>query len=133
MTTELLNRLAQYCDEFLIHAVDVEGKNRGIERDLAEKAARLDSLSPLKVLSRGYSLVYKGEKLLNSSETIEKGDSVNTLSFEKLILVLIVLIKHNNITVKTVAAITVSLIGFLTFISHFPFWLQLQSPVHPKE
>ncbi|MBE5864224.1 MAG: phosphoribosylformimino-5-aminoimidazole carboxamide ribotide isomerase [Lachnospiraceae bacterium] len=36
VTTELLNRLSQYCDEFLIHAVDVEGKNRGIERDLAE-------------------------------------------------------------------------------------------------
>ncbi len=46
------------------------------ERMLAEKAARLDSLSPLKVLSRGYSLVYKGEKLLNSSEIIEKGDKV---------------------------------------------------------
>lgn len=46
------------------------------ERHLEEKAARLDSLSPLKVLSRGYSLVYKGEKLLNSSETLEKGDRV---------------------------------------------------------
>lgn len=31
----LLNRLADYCDEFLIHAVDVEGKSQGIERELA--------------------------------------------------------------------------------------------------
>lgn len=32
---ELLERLAGYCSEFLIHAVDVEGKARGIERELA--------------------------------------------------------------------------------------------------
>ena len=37
---------------------------------------QLDSLSPLKVLSRGYSLVYKEGKLLSSSETLEKGDKV---------------------------------------------------------
>lgn len=30
----LLHRLAGYCDEFLIHAVDVEGKANGIEREL---------------------------------------------------------------------------------------------------
>ncbi|MCM1541619.1 MAG: phosphoribosylformimino-5-aminoimidazole carboxamide ribotide isomerase [Blautia sp.] len=35
MDGELLDRLADYCDEFLIHAVDVEGKARGIERELA--------------------------------------------------------------------------------------------------
>ena len=32
----LMNRLSQYCDEFLIHAVDVEGKAEGIEEDLVE-------------------------------------------------------------------------------------------------
>lgn len=31
----LLERLAGYCDEFLIHAVDVEGKAEGIEQELA--------------------------------------------------------------------------------------------------
>lgn len=30
-----LNELSDYCDEFLIHAVDVEGKASGIERELA--------------------------------------------------------------------------------------------------
>lgn len=30
----LLDRLAEYADEFLIHAVDVEGKSRGIEQEL---------------------------------------------------------------------------------------------------
>ncbi len=33
---ELLDRLYQYADEFLIHAVDVEGKASGIERELVE-------------------------------------------------------------------------------------------------
>ena len=32
----LLDTLAEYCDEFLIHAVDVEGKAEGIEKDLVE-------------------------------------------------------------------------------------------------
>ena len=35
VTTELLDRLAEYCDEFLVHAVDVEGKASGIEEELA--------------------------------------------------------------------------------------------------
>lgn len=33
----LLNRLSAYCDEFLIHAVDVEGKAEGIEEELAKR------------------------------------------------------------------------------------------------
>lgn len=32
---ELLDRLSAYCDEFLVHAVDVEGKAEGIEQELA--------------------------------------------------------------------------------------------------
>lgn len=39
VTHELLDRLAEYCDEFLIHAVDVEGKSRGIEERLVELLA----------------------------------------------------------------------------------------------
>lgn len=35
VTEELLQTLSAYCDEFLIHAVDVEGKENGIECDLA--------------------------------------------------------------------------------------------------
>ena len=36
VTLELLNTLGDHCDEFLVHAVDVEGKARGIETELAE-------------------------------------------------------------------------------------------------
>lgn len=32
VTEELLDRLAVFCDEFLIHAVDVEGKSTGVEK-----------------------------------------------------------------------------------------------------
>ena len=32
---DTLEELMDYCDEFLIHAVDVEGKSRGIEQELA--------------------------------------------------------------------------------------------------
>ena len=34
MNEALLDRLASYCDEFLIHAVDVEGKAQGIEQEV---------------------------------------------------------------------------------------------------
>lgn len=36
VTFSLLNRLKDYCDEFLIHAVDVEGKANGIETELVK-------------------------------------------------------------------------------------------------
>lgn len=36
VTEQLLEHLSAFCDEFLIHAVDVEGKQSGIEEELAE-------------------------------------------------------------------------------------------------
>lgn len=36
MTESLLDRLAVFADEFLVHAVDVEGRASGIERELVE-------------------------------------------------------------------------------------------------
>ncbi|MCM1023400.1 MAG: exodeoxyribonuclease VII large subunit [Prevotella sp.] len=41
---------------------------------LAEKAAALDGLSPLKTLSRGYSLVYRDGKLVKSAGELSAGD-----------------------------------------------------------
>ena len=40
LSGESLQTLAQYCAEFLIHAVDVEGLCRGIDRELVEKLAQ---------------------------------------------------------------------------------------------
>lgn len=34
LSSETMEQLSAYCDEFLIHAVDVEGKNSGIEEEL---------------------------------------------------------------------------------------------------
>ncbi len=36
VSLELMDKLAEYCSEFLVHAVDVEGKANGIEKQLAE-------------------------------------------------------------------------------------------------
>lgn len=51
----------------------------GLQRaagDISERAARLDSLSPLKTLSRGYSIVYKDNKPINSAEKVSVGDTI---------------------------------------------------------
>ena len=40
LTVEVMDELSAYCDEFLIHGVDVEGKASGIEEELVELLAR---------------------------------------------------------------------------------------------
>lgn len=44
VTVEILEELSAYCDEFLIHAVDAEGKAQGIEEPLAELLGDWDGL-----------------------------------------------------------------------------------------
>lgn len=43
---------------------------------LSSTAARLDALSPLKVMARGYSIVTKDEKVVASSKALKKGDRI---------------------------------------------------------
>ena len=43
---------------------------------IAERAAVLDGLSPLKTMSRGYALVYKEGSLINSAKRLSSGDKV---------------------------------------------------------
>lgn len=43
----ILDMLAGYCDEFLIHAVDVEGKNQGIERPLVRLLGGWQGAAPI--------------------------------------------------------------------------------------
>ena len=50
LTEETLDMLTSYCDEFLVHAVDVEGKANGIEKTLA---ARLGEWGKLPVTYAG--------------------------------------------------------------------------------
>jgi phosphoribosylformimino-5-aminoimidazole carboxamide ribotide isomerase len=67
ITDENITELSTYCDEFLIHAVDVEGKNRGINEELVAKlgewvnipttyaggASSLEDIDKLKILGKG--------------------------------------------------------------------------------
>ena len=70
-----LDRLDERLDTALSRFMD----RRSAE--LGEKIARLEALSPLKVMARGYSLVYSGDELVRSSETLSEGDTV-TLRFD---------------------------------------------------
>lgn len=44
VNASLMDRLKGYCDEFLVHAVDVEGKANGIELELVKKLGRWNGL-----------------------------------------------------------------------------------------
>lgn len=46
------------------------------DSEIAKRAARLDELSPLKIMARGYSLVYKGEQLIRSADSLKAGDEI---------------------------------------------------------
>lgn len=52
------------------------------EAQLAEKIGRLESLSPLKVMARGYSLVYKEKSLVRNSANLSEGDTL-VIKFDK--------------------------------------------------
>lgn len=41
---QIMYELSGYCDEFLIHAVDVEGKNSGIESDVVRMLGKLERI-----------------------------------------------------------------------------------------
>ena len=44
------------------------------ENQLRQQAEKLDMLSPLKILGRGYALVYQGEELVRRAEQVQPGD-----------------------------------------------------------
>lgn len=44
VTPALLDKLSTYCDEYLVHAVDVEGKNRGIDEKLVRLLGSYEGL-----------------------------------------------------------------------------------------
>lgn len=44
LTSEILDQMSEWCDEYLIHAVDVEGKASGIEQDLVRMLGDRDGI-----------------------------------------------------------------------------------------
>ncbi len=75
---ELLDQLADFCDEFLIHGVDVEGKSGGIEEELA---ALLGSWGKKPVTYAGgvhcYEDLYLLRKLGNDKVNVTVGSALD--------------------------------------------------------
>lgn len=44
MTADTLHEFAKYCDEFLVHAVDVEGKASGVEKEVVKRLAKVSDV-----------------------------------------------------------------------------------------
>lgn len=63
ISEENLNRLSSYCDEFFVHAVDIEGKQSGVDTDLVNLLYRL---SPLPITYAG------GIRSFEDLETIKR-------------------------------------------------------------
>ena len=62
-----------------IRALEVRVKNAysKAKEEFVEKAARLDALSPLKTLTRGYSITEKQGKIVKSKNDLNKGDEIS--------------------------------------------------------
>jgi len=53
LTVSVLEEIADYCDEFLVHGVDVEGKSSGIDEELAEILAKYSKTGKNKITYAG--------------------------------------------------------------------------------
>ena len=51
-------------------------KQKETEKKLIEQVTKLDALSPLKTLTRGYSIIEKNGKLIKSSKDLNAGDEI---------------------------------------------------------
>ena len=67
-----------------VRSLEISIKNKHSEQKskFAEKVAKLDTLSPLKTLSRGYSITEKQGKIVNSKKDLKKDDEVELKFFD---------------------------------------------------
>ena len=73
----LIDQKLQLVDSYLTSALlSIQRKLDKENSRFSATAARLDALSPLKVMSRGYSIVTKDEKVVISSKKLKKGDRI---------------------------------------------------------
>lgn len=73
----LIDQKLQLVDSYLTSALlSIQRKLDKEKSRFSATAARLDALSPLKVMSRGYSIVTKDEKVVISSKKLKKGDRI---------------------------------------------------------
>ncbi len=86
---ELFYNLEKFCDEFLIHAVDVEGKAKGIDEDLASLLGGLDGMKVTYAGGiGGFSDLDKLKKLGQDKIDFTVGSALDifggSMSFEKV-------------------------------------------------
>ena len=55
----------------------IELKQKGVQKDFKSMALKLDALSPLKTMVRGFSIIEKDGKIIKSSKNLEKDDEVS--------------------------------------------------------
>ena len=67
------------------------------EKKLGETAARLELISPLKVLSRGYSITTKNDTPLSSVNKLENGEMIETILPDGKIISVITEVRANDI------------------------------------
>ena len=73
----LIDQKIQTVDTLMTSALlSVQRKLDSETARLSSTAARLDALSPLRVMARGYSIVTKDEKVVASSKALKKGDRI---------------------------------------------------------
>ncbi len=87
---ETLDYLSQFCDEFLIHGVDVEGKSSGIEEDLVIMLGKWDKLAITYAGGVGeYSDIELLRRLSNSKIDMTVGSSLDifggTMEYNKVV------------------------------------------------
>ena len=68
------NLLVQYQSQ-IEHALSITADDRRTR--LEKNMSLLNAYSPLLVLNRGYSVTYKNNKVINSTDTLEIGDQIN--------------------------------------------------------
>ena len=78
-----INEYSVELDKF-VRSLEISIKNKHSEQKskFAEKVAKLDTLSPLKTLSRGYSITEKQGKIVNSKKDLNKDDEVEIKFFD---------------------------------------------------
>ena len=92
LTVSILEEIADYCDEFLVHGVDVEGKSSGIDEELAEILAQYSQKGKNKITYAGgigcMDDLQKFQKLTYGRVDFTIGSALDlfggTLSYEKI-------------------------------------------------